>query len=237
MPNYCQNLLSIKGAEHDINNMIQNTFSIHNENCQILDFDKVVPMPKSLNIDALGVTKLTRFLLYPQSFKGMDLPSLMLVDQYADALELPCPRFHSIDDFIRLLKQTPKGRRYLLEGHYSYRNQRQYGYTDWYEWRIKHWGTKWGAMHFDCDWSCDNEREYSFDTAWSPPVPMIEALAEQYPQLTFKLIYVEEGAWFAGVFEWSDGCVTYKDEDADVKNILKTYHGYSDEDFEVDKDN
>ena len=42
----------------------------------------------------------------------------------------------------------------------------------WYTWRMKHWGTKWGAM--DC---LLEQATFSFLTAWTPPRPIVRELA------------------------------------------------------------
>ncbi|TDR30229.1 hypothetical protein [Hydromonas duriensis] len=234
MPNYCQNQLKISGNEQDIILLKQQMYSFNEQGNYVLDFNVVVPMPKSLDITSGGLTELTSQLLYPHTAKGKEPPSISdLMQKYHRELVWPCPQVDTVDEFIGLLRQTRNGRQCLLEGHYYHRNHKQYGFRDWYDWRLHYWGTKWGAMHFE-----DNEyNELIFDTAWSPPIPVIQALAEQFPQLNFRLAYAEEGCWFAGVLEWSDGCLTYGDNDADVRTTLKTYFGYTDQDFEVDQDN
>lgn len=44
-----------------------------------------------------------------------------------------------------------------------------------------------------------------FDTAWSPPVPVIEKLAGMFPDHAFELKYFEGGMGFSGQARWSDG--------------------------------
>jgi hypothetical protein len=49
---------------------------------------------------------------------------------------------------------------------------------DWYNWRLSHWGTKWN-LHDDTmleDSSLDNFGiiNYSFSTAWSPPIEWLQ---------------------------------------------------------------
>lgn len=56
------------------------------------------------------------------------------------------------------------------------------GYDNWYDWRVDHWGTKWPA--------CQADRYVVFDTAWSPPIPIFEALARA--GLVFEVHMVEE---------------------------------------------
>lgn len=47
---------------------------------------------------------------------------------------------------------------------------------DWYEWRCRHWHTKWDA--FNGRVLADDERRLvcEFDTAWGPPTPVLRRL-------------------------------------------------------------
>jgi hypothetical protein len=72
----------------------------------------------------------------------------------------------------------------------------------WYDWNVRNWGTKWDVAVKDGDEYPDTTMEqgegivvYNFNTAWSPPVPAILALSEQYPELVFTLTYQEETGW------------------------------------------
>jgi hypothetical protein len=44
-----------------------------------------------------------------------------------------------------------------------------------------------------------------FDTAWSPPIPVIEKLASMFPDHAFELKYFEGGMGFSGHARWSEG--------------------------------
>lgn len=83
--------------------------------------------------------------------------------------------------------------------------------SDWYSWRVQNWGTKWPAdgeameVNEEPAGEGRKRRTYIFDTAWSPPGPLCDYLAEQYPQLEFRLVYYEQGNCLAGVATWKDG--------------------------------
>lgn len=59
------------------------------------------------------------------------------------------------------------------------------------EWNTKNWGTKWHAMRFSQSWSFD-QRTFHFETAWSPPLPIIKRLSELF-NLFFNLDWWDEG--------------------------------------------
>jgi len=67
---------------------------------------------------------------------------------------------------------------------------------DWYDWRVENWGTKWDAGEGRFN---DDQTSFSFETAWSPPLPIIKKLAEITGQ-TFVLGYIEEGMFFCGKY-------------------------------------
>lgn len=74
---------------------------------------------------------------------------------------------------------------------------------DWYSWNNRNWGTKWDVGKWDDEEYSDTEIMdegsgfiiYRFNTAWSPPFPVIQTLSKQYPELVVDLEYEEEGGW------------------------------------------
>ena len=69
-----------------------------------------------------------------------------------------------------------------------------------YGWCNENWGTKWGLCNSQLasDENDDEKIEYTFECAWSPPTPVIVAMGEQFPELTFVLHYYECGMGFQG---------------------------------------
>lgn len=72
---------------------------------------------------------------------------------------------------------------------------------DWYEWSIKYWGTKWNSYEV----MVIKDGQYSeilvkFETAWSPPLPVIKKIADK--GFRVRLTWKDEGAdaWH----EWQD---------------------------------
>jgi hypothetical protein len=71
--------------------------------------------------------------------------------------------------------------------------------SDWYNWRLANWGTKW-----DVDSRVISEDkdtlEYGFDSAWSPPMEWLSQVGPKFPKLSFRLWYAEGGCYFAGIY-------------------------------------
>lgn len=90
-------------------------------------------------------------------------------------------------------------------------NLKRYGYKNWYDWCVNNWGTKWNAggdndaMQVDYDEDVDNQSIalFQFDTAWAPPLGVMEKLMETHPELSIECRYSEPGVGFFGV--WTDG--------------------------------
>ncbi len=57
----------------------------------------------------------------------------------------------------------------------------EFGADNWYDWRNMHWGTKWGLDPNGIGMVDEGDYvEYSFDTAWSPPLGILEALDRKF---------------------------------------------------------
>ena len=68
----------------------------------------------------------------------------------------------------------------------------------WYDWRVQNWDTKWDCYDVvvtDDDPECT---EIEFNTAWSPPEAICNALREQYPDVSISWFYDEPGCEIAG---------------------------------------
>jgi len=50
----------------------------------------------------------------------------------------------------------------------------------WYDWRNKYWGTKWEACDIEITQDDEDFLEVTFNTAWSPPEPIVHVLRSKY---------------------------------------------------------
>jgi hypothetical protein len=94
--------------------------------------------------------------------------------------------------------------------------------NDWYNFNNREWGTKWDVAVAEGDeYSNTSIQEaengenyvvhYNFETAWSMPVPAIQKLSSQYPNLLMTLSYEEETGW-GGEMEFLRGEIISKSE-------------------------
>ena len=67
----------------------------------------------------------------------------------------------------------------------------------WYAWNNANWGTKWELGERECDHD-EETLECFFDTAWSPPEGIYNALREQFPDVSISWFWDEPGMQQAG---------------------------------------
>ena len=68
----------------------------------------------------------------------------------------------------------------------------------WWDWRVQNWGTKWNSSECEVTIMDDEQIEYTFNTAWGPPEPIIHKLRELYPDVSITAFYDEPGMELAG---------------------------------------
>lgn len=86
----------------------------------------------------------------------------------------------------------------------------KHGFPSWYEFRVAKWGTKW-EVEGDITDASDKTLSISFDSAWSPPIGVYEAMAKEGYNITAH--YYEPGMGYAGTWSSADGDVEYSTED------------------------
>lgn len=241
MPNWCSNKLLITGPDvPGLLNTIGDKESVISFN-KIFPIPEALELSAGSNIDlAVGavaredveffteaIRKITEilpqnpFLMYELGFitinfgdKGKEAALYSRIDQ-----NLETGLFLS-----SFLDEVPAEQNYrftlenLVEmGKLILTNVLTYGAPNWFAWRVQNWGTKWSLddqVHVEL--TEDHAAIIFFDTAWSPPCPIIVRLGQMYPQYKFKLTWHEGGNNYAGrLFVHGD------------KQDHKDYRGYS----------
>ena len=89
---------------------------------------------------------------------------------------------------------------------------------DWYEWNVANWGTKWDLCDVNFDGAVEDKIiVYSFESAWSPISPVVEALAKEFKQLSFNYAFYETGSDYWGEVEYKKGEVV-SEEGGDISS-------------------
>ena len=107
----------------------------------------------------------------------------------------------------------------------------KYGYSDWYDYCVSEWGTKWDVGDDQgINEVKDHELTVYFDSAWSPPVAAYQKLEE----LGFEVdaMYYEPGMCFAGMYTY--GCENHYDlSEMNSEEVAETLPTVLDEAFDI----
>ncbi len=232
MPNWVQNEIIFENAsDENVAALIRKLKSAtESEECAF-DFNKLIPMPESLNIESGSITDkaiayyVTKKLNVPVSQTNLHN---LIYNRFNDdwATEVVSRIKKSIEDGESedWDKLYEAGRQYMY-------NREHYGCYTWYEWRCRNWGTKWNAC--EPNW-CLEEGVLYFQTAWSAPFPIIEAMAAKYPELEFTHRWADEDFGNnCGEMWYSEGIGSNIDIEDNRAFALNVW-GYTEDDFEYD---
>lgn len=190
-----------------------NTYDVYN-----FDFNELIPMPESLNIESGSNTDravcyyISERLTIPVEQTNLsNLISNMFNKDWASEV------YSRVATWAETATDEEKEKLYKLGQTYMY-NRENFGFYTWYEWRNFYWMTKWPACESNFD--PNNPTYTSFSTAWSAPLPIFEKMCELFPndEISFHCEY-EEG--FVVEYENVDGelvqtneyDLSYDDED------------------------
>lgn len=84
----------------------------------------------------------------------------------------------------------------------------KYGSDNWYDWSCKNWGTKWNSSESSVPRiNLKGTRiTYLFATAWSTPAPVLQKVAETFPDVKIKVWYADEDRGSnVGVYGFANG--------------------------------
>ena len=233
MPNHVMNRITLDCSDERAKEIMEavqydpNPDDEENTGFGTLDFNKLIPMPPSLMIEAGSSTE-----------QGIEI-YLTAVNPNAPDYDLPkMPE----DKFKKLVSELNAERRFTLykpylsdeeiqkytqyssfgkladTGKQAIDNLLNYGATTWYDWSIKNWGTKWNSYD---SWKGD-DHGFQFSTAWSAPHPVLDALAKKYPDVRITHEWADEDiGQNCGRCEFENGECVYDYEPETHKEALE----------------
>lgn len=77
----------------------------------------------------------------------------------------------------------------IYNGNLGAEERAMYGENNWYDWSINNWGTKWNSNYSSVD---AENRTFTFETAWSAPVKVINRLSREFPDVKIVHEYADE---------------------------------------------
>ena len=197
MPNHVQNRVRLTGEQSRIDELMR-TVQNDEEGLGSIDFNKIIPMPKELDIENSSRTE--------QGFKAYsDFISVYILDQPDGKIDVFAIPKKAEQAFMRIRKDVDPIA--FIQGKKAYRNKIKFGHTTWYDWCIANWGTKWNAYSF----GQANTNTLSFNTAWSCSMPVMTKLSEMYPDVHFNYAWADEDFGNSvGEIELQNGEITYE---------------------------
>ena len=209
MPNWVINKVKFSSRGKEI---IDKITSANNDE-EYVDFNKIIPMPKTLNItsggndrdamqyallkmDALQLKQtIEKLKETTTSFYGNYFEKIYSCKKYTlEELEKVAKEFEEKlnsgkQDRFNEVDYKELGVNNLEDlGNAYINNILQYGADSWYDWCCENWGTKWNASNtYIID---DNEIEFS--TAWSCPVNIFKELSKQFSGVEIAVDFADE---------------------------------------------
>ena len=222
MPNHIKNILRFNCTPEERTQIFEQIK--HDElGPGTLDFNKIIPMPKSLDVNAgsmekelinlyltasnpntkdMGMEKLD-VLSHPiakanvQTYARLSCNDMMTNKEITDAFShiTHWPENKNKTFAEAIIVEMEKGKQYVD-------NAINHHATTWYEWSIREWGTKWNSY----DFGEAGDNEISFNTAWSRPEPVIKKLSEMFPEIKIMHSWADEDIGYnVGEIEYLDG--------------------------------
>ena len=202
MPNYCFNQVSMNGIRN------KDLFNEHEQ----FDFNKIIPMPESLNIDDGALTD-----------KGIDLVILCILQHWLTEPSYRIPvrskqavmtLYNEISSHLNRPPITAEDNEKIKAlGLQALSNIAMHGYPTWYDWCCHHWGTKWNCW----DTFIEDDNNISFTTAWCIPYGIFIELSSMFPYDEITVTWEEEGCT-CGITSFLDGECIQNDEYAIIDN-------------------
>lgn len=247
MPNWVTNKVKFKSRGKEI---IDKIISTDNDE-EYVDFNKIIPRPKTLNITSGGNDRYAmQYALLKMSvskFKKTikrleEIPTSFYGNYFAKIYNHKRYTLAELEEVAKEFKKKIKDKDPLDEvdykelgvknlkdlGNVYINNILQYGADSWYDWCCENWGTKWNATNtYIVD---DNEIEFS--TAWSCPVNIFKELSRQFSGVEIVVEFADEDIGSnCGKITFLNGEIEeYIDMDGDTDFALEVC-GYDKEEY------
>lgn len=176
MPNHVENRVRMNG-------ITKLPIFTEDEENRIFDFNKIIPMPETLNMEAGSLEERAIEVYLTKMGKGLEISKkgTFSITRYRNNLS-----DEEIEKVAKLSRKTLEeiaeiGKQYIL-------NLVQYGCTTWYGWCVDNWDTKWNSYEN----GIIDENTITFQTAWSSPIKVIKKLSSLYPDKEILLEYADE---------------------------------------------
>jgi len=190
MPNHVTNLITFGTDSNSLSafQKMLHEMRADGEPLGSFDFNKLIPMPKSLDIPCSSETR-AGLKLYT-AFQKETARIVKTMFSVTDEERKAAATAH-LAKWDAKKKESPE---IWTLGEKAYQNVQKYGCPTWYEWANKNWGTKWNA--YQSRPLQDGDDTMCFLTAWSAVPGLMKKLSEKYPEQTITYRWADEEVGF-----------------------------------------
>lgn len=218
MPNHVTNILEFdcsKERAKEIMDFLRKDDDVYGS----IDFNKLIPMPENLNIEAGSATdhgiEIYLTAVNPRTkdygYEKMDLREFRNLSRRLDNERAFCSYDTMLsEENIQSYTKNQSFDEVFSIGEQAVSNIVQYGATTWYSWRIENWGSKWNA--YDCVEKEPGDDWMEFLTAWDPVPDIVQKISEQFPEATVHYSWADEDIGSnTGRMDFKDGQIIMRD--------------------------
>ena len=232
MPNWVVTRIQISGSEDKIKEFEDKVLDLTEGAEEVFSFQKITPRPEVLDNTISPNPR-------PEITKVKDMEGNEIeVEVYRTVIneweiQAAIKRGETPPEPIPCNNATPEQQDELIN---------KFGRTNWYDWNLHNWGTKWDAR--DSFYNQD-DKILEFQTAWSCPETVLTEMFERFPDLHFEGTFADEDFGSnAGYIGSEDGFYPLDNQSEEAYEVASTlwgYEGYYDDEkgkwiFEGDED-
>ena len=225
MPNWVLNRVVAQDYDKLYNALI-------NEETNEVDFNKVIPLNKDLEIEAGAVEYQTRLSYFPKEdilafqrdfldiYLGMLLTKRSTQNSFVKKAmqKLPLSLKNKIIEVYNISMTKKEVNTYIENIFKGYFNVQRYGYPNWYVAKTNEWSTKWNASNTVLDGN-----EIEFTTAWSTPMRVWEKLSLITP-ITVAFADMDDVGGSFGIIQFENGTPVHEfrcEEEGDIEDMAQ----------------
>lgn len=199
MPNHIQNRLQFIGDNKEVQKVLNHIKGKYDDGKEMqIDFNKIKPMPKELNIETHSGVEMwaeicTGQIDFASLFQPMETSaSEMFKNGKYGTLASRMSAGTAMEHLTGKRKGNVKD---LSEADFNMfiqclKNYRKHGFISWFEWSKSNWGTKWNA--YDQNDKRNTADTIYFQTACSAPLELMQELSKMFPLVKIAFAYADE---------------------------------------------
>lgn len=256
MPNWVTSSITIRGDKSTIEKIVaqanlNSEFFGDRTDDQVFDFNGFIPRPKKLDGTRSPANEMLLSLMLAEEDPSLADDNLSLSDNIVQIWHnTPTGKTRGLYDFQiqsieqklknwfpthtklnTVLAELAKHEEYQAEktkdeNRLNFECLKEFGFADWYEWSIVHWGTKWNCRDVFVDVATSDDGSsclsLTFDTAWGVPVPILKRIHEDF-KVEIDGMSIDECGNFAAKFNNQNDEFTIAyvspDSDEDVEHL------------------